>query len=570
MKIPTTNIASRLGLSLAFASALLLGAVGSQAQASTQAKNTPISSNDLETLKKDFLSQLDQMRNTYEKRISDLENQISGLQTQNNQPSDAALRAETAALKAQVAAEKAEEMYSSTLAAEKIQTLGQEGAVYPWRELDDYTKGFEFHGMLRSCFGVNGNGGTLQIFQAPLAGGRYTLGNRNDTYGELAFTNHFLQDDLKKEGVKFKARTLIGYATRKATPDGDKKDDKFSAREVYAEVEGLCKNNPGMKIWAGQRYYLDPGFQILNAEIANYSGYGFGIADFDLGNKALGKFSIAYVGGSLDDLTSDGEVNPNPIYAKNNLVLSLDDIEVPFGKGLAWLTVAAAKGRNKPFIAKIDGKLVQSDRYAGTSGVAAGFVHTAEEFFGGYNQFSISGGVGAASNMSAVVDDPFTQVNKSWSFMISDSFTIQPVQNISIAFVALAKFSKLGDPEIENANNSNFPDLYRVSSSSLKTMKWFSFGIQPVYHFNKYLDIALEGSVDWTDTKITGGGKAALFKGTVALEISPDWSFSAKPVLRLFGTAATWGDGFKGLVGGDTYKNSKAGYSVGAAVEASW
>ena len=570
MQNPAITLASRLGMGAALASCLLFGALTGNAQAtSSNTASKSITSSDLEALKKDFSAQLEQMKGAYEKRITQLESQLSGIKSQ-DQAADVALRAENAALKAQDAADKAEKMYSSTLASQQISDLGEDGARFPWRELDDYTKGFEFHGMFRSNFGINGNGGTLPTFEAPLTGGKYTLGNRNDTYGELIFVNHFLQDDLKKEGVKFRTEVLVAYATNKATADGDAKDDKFSAREVFAEVEGLCKHNPKMKLWAGQRYYLNPGFQSNNTDIANYGGYGCGIADFSLAEKAWGKASIAYIGGTFDDLTSDGAINPNPTYAKNNLVISLDEVELPYGKGLMWLTLSGAKGRDTSFATELPCGCTIVDRYASTCGIAAGLVHTAEDFFGGFNQASITAGYGAASNMSAVVNNPFSQLNKSWSFMVSEAFTIQPAENFSVAFVTLAQFSRLGDPTTAPIDDSDKTKGYKVTGSTYKNFKWLSLGIQPVYHFNKYFDIAVEGAIDWTDTKLEGGADGTLFKGTVAFEVSPDWSFSAKPVMRIFATAATWGDGFTGLVGGDAYKNNQGGYGIGAAVEASW
>lgn len=562
-KTPQSTLRSKILATAVFTSCVLLGGLSAQSQTNT------ITANDLDALKRDFSTQLENMKSAYEKRITELENQISNIHTQAT-PTDAALRAENAALKAEQAAAKTEEMYSSTLASKEIQERTAEGERFPWRDLNDYTKGFEFHGMFRSSFGVNGDGGTLKEFQLPLTGGKYTLGNRDDTYGELIFINHFLQDDLKKDNVKFRTEVLIAYATDKATPDGDKKDDKFSAREVFAEAEGICKNHPGMKIWAGQRYYLNPGFQINNADIANFSGYGFGIADLDLPETRWGKLSLAYVGGTFDDLTSDGEVNPTPVYAKNNLVLSLDEVEVPFGHALFWAAIAGAKGRDREFTTTVDGKTVKAPSYASTSGFSVGVVHTAKEFFGGFNQVSAAFGYGAGANLSAVVDKPFNQVNKSWNFMVSESFTIQPRQNISLAFVALAQFARLGDAIATEIVAGDPSKGYKATSNGMKNFKWFSVGIQPVYHFNKYVDVAFEGSIDYTDTDLTGGADGALLKGTVALEFSPDWSFTAKPVMRIFATAASWGDGFTGLVGGDAYKNHQGGYGLGAAVEASW
>jgi maltoporin len=566
MKQPSKFL-TKVKMGMLFAGALVLSSNPLLAASlDTQAPATSI-----EDLRKEFQAQIDSMQSAYEKRIATLEERLSYVNTAETKD-EVIQRLEIASVKAEVAAQRAEEAYSSTIAASQIAALAKEGNTTGWRDLSDYTKGFEFHGMMRTNFGVTGNGGPLEEFQAPLAGGWYTLGNRNDTYGELRFVNHFLQDDLRQEGVRFRAETLIAYATNKAFADGGKKTDKFSARQVFAEAEGLMRTNPEAKLWAGQRYYLNYGFPINNADIMNYGGYGLGLMDYALPDERFGKLSLAYIGGTFDGLTPDGEVPENPTYAKNNLVLSLDDVPLPYGKGLFFVTLAGSKGRNKPYITKIGGDLVRADRYASTGGVAVGAIHTATDFFGGYNQLGITFGKGAASNMSAVVDDPIAQVNKSWSVMLSESFTIQPYQNFSVAFVALAQFAKRGDVTFDKNNNLGTAEVpvYKATGADMKKFRWFSVGVQPVFHVNKYVDLAFEGAVDWVNTKLTGGAKGALLKGTIALEVSPSWSFTAKPVGRIFATAATWGDGLRGLVGGDTYANNKGGYSLGASVEASW
>jgi len=523
-----------------------------------------VSSDDLDALKKEFQAQLSQLQALYEQRITQLEEQIQMAQAQ-----DSVLKAQDSALRAQQAAQKAEEMYSSTIAAKQIQDLAADGSIYPWREIQDFTKGFEFHGMFRTTFGVNGNGGPLQVFQAPGAGGRYTLGNRNDTYGEMIFINHFLDNDLRQDGVKFRTEVLLAYTTKKATADGDRKDDKFSVREVFAEAQGVIRCNPSAKIWAGQRYYLDRGFQINNSDIVNYSGYGCGITDWSWNDGENGKLALAYIGGTFDDLNSDGLVNTNPVYAKNNFVLSVEEFPFWGGDLTAWVAVSGAKGRNRPFIYDFNGTSLYSTSYANTYGYSLGIVHRRENFYGGYNQVSLSFGRGAGSNLSAVVNNPISQVNNSWSVMLSESFTIQPYQKFSLAFVAIAQYQQLVNPNFEPTVIGG-RTVNLVTGGSTAAFTWVSLGFQPVYHFNKYVDDAFEGSADWTNTNIAGGGNGILYKGTVALELSPNFSFAAKPIMRLFATAATWSKEYVGLVGGSPYKNDRMGLSIGAAVEASW
>lgn len=60
------------------------------------------------------------------------------------------------------------------------------------------------------------------------------------------------------------------------------------------------------------------------------SGFGGGIEDLLLGNSM--KFSLAYLGGSIDELTSNGNVLPENEFAfnKTTLDMSLYDIDIGF------------------------------------------------------------------------------------------------------------------------------------------------------------------------------------------------------------------------------------------------
>ena len=56
--------------------------------------------------------------------------------------------------------------------------------------LEAQSKAFEFHGYLRSGYGLNGSGGQQVAFLAPGAGAKYRLGNEAETYAELIFVNN--------------------------------------------------------------------------------------------------------------------------------------------------------------------------------------------------------------------------------------------------------------------------------------------------------------------------------------------------------------------------------------------
>jgi hypothetical protein len=62
-------------------------------------------------------------------------------------------------------------------------------------EMQKMQKPFEFHGYLRSGFGVNGKGGDQEAFLAPGAPAKYRLGNETETYGEAIFVNNWIRPE---------------------------------------------------------------------------------------------------------------------------------------------------------------------------------------------------------------------------------------------------------------------------------------------------------------------------------------------------------------------------------------
>jgi len=152
---------------------------------------------------------------------------------------------------------------------------------------------FEFHGYLRSGFGVNGKGGDMEAFKAPGAGAKYRLGNEMETYGEAALVNNLLTSG----GPTVFTQIRVAYQTKNHMGwDIDK--DKFILREAFSQMSNF-RWAPGMKFWAGERFYDRHDIHINDFYVFDMSGYGGGVEDIPLGK--WGTLSLAYIGGSTDD-----------------------------------------------------------------------------------------------------------------------------------------------------------------------------------------------------------------------------------------------------------------------------
>jgi len=77
------------------------------------------------------------------------------------------------------------------------------------KKLQSEAKLFEFHGYLRSGYGLNSLGGQQVAFQAPGAYAKYRLGNEAETYGEFIFVNNWLNPERNPDKAWIKTEVMI-------------------------------------------------------------------------------------------------------------------------------------------------------------------------------------------------------------------------------------------------------------------------------------------------------------------------------------------------------------------------
>ncbi|MDD5645507.1 MAG: carbohydrate porin [bacterium] len=398
------------------------------------------------------------------------------------------------------------------------------------------TKGFEFHGYLRSGFGINGNGGDQIAFIAPGADAKYRLGNETETYGELAFVNNFKPE--QQDGARFKLQVRVAFRTDQLK-NWALDDDKFMIRESFVEASNLGWDwSPDIKFWAGQRFYRRHDIHINDFYVFDMSGYGGGVEDITLPFDDA-KLAVAYIGGSTDNY----EFPRRGRIAKNTIDMRVYDVTVPFGKGTFWLAPSGVEGDSY----ENNGEEI---RYPGSGGLAAGFMHIHEYNPIGYNQMTIQYGKGSSSNFVPTLQDPVPGLKDSWQWRFTESNVIQAGEH----FTMMSDF------------------IYQVKDEGQKgdsKITWISAGARPIYCFTENLAIAVEGGVDYVDNELESC-HGILYKLTVAPEIRIDNTFFGRPVIRAYFTYARWTSGFKGLIGGSAYETDKDGISVGLQAEAWW
>jgi maltoporin len=498
--------------------------------------------------------QLQQLKQQYDATTRDLEQRIAALEQQIEKQKEANEKAKAGTtsaveLAARQAAEKAVLGQSGQVGA-KYQGQVPSAPTYDLlneaetkiSKLQEQLGAFEFHGYLRSGYGLNSKGGAQVAFQAPGADAKYRLGNEAETYGELIFVNNWLNPEHDSAKAWLKTEVMVEANTTNSASyanfPGSSGNDQFRLREAFVRAGHILESQANAKFWAGERYYRRQHIDINDFYPLDMSGYGAGVEDWDL---RIGKLSAAYLAGARPDL-----VTQNGSYAKNNIDVRLYDLKGPVGLWGVWFDFATAKG----------GTTQTGITIPTSNGYAFGVRQQRLEWHGGYHTFSIQYGKGAASNFSTSIEDPNPFLGSSERLLIAEHLLVQPNDRFAIMPIFLFQRKRDGQP------GHGFND-------------WVSFGVRPEMFFTKYLSLAFEGGFDHTEGFVTTQNGSTQFDGwlrkfTIAPQIGAGRQFFSRPVLRLFLTYANWSNGYRGLVGGIPFEDRTSGITYGVQAETWW
>jgi maltoporin len=241
--------------------------------------------NDMDTLK----TQMNQMQRQYEQRIEAMEAKMKTLESNANSGSILNTRVLTDA----------------------------DGKAAPTPMLDEsflksLTRNFTFSVYIRSGVGFNGNGGPQDFsFKVPEnVGGRWRLGNENDTYMELTWKQaHLLGDSPDVMDVAMTFTPRFSWDNTKTTSDSQRSPSTtISMRQAFVEAKNFIKSDPEITVWGGQRFYDRHDIHIHDYFFDDYSGYGLGFDNIPVGG--FGKLLISYLGGIRDDLDNNNNSTP--------------------------------------------------------------------------------------------------------------------------------------------------------------------------------------------------------------------------------------------------------------------
>jgi maltoporin len=173
-------------------------------------------------------------------------------------------------------------------------------------------RGFEFHGYLRSGFGLNERGEKQENFTIPYSLGHYRLGNEPGTYAELAVVQNWINPARDPDKAWFKTEAMIQADTLNVQSYDP--TSRFRLREAFGQAGNVLEGRwRPTTFWAGNRYYQRQDLHILDYFVRDMSGYGGGIESLPLGFATV---DVAYI----------GALEPSADYTKFNAAKSTIDI----------------------------------------------------------------------------------------------------------------------------------------------------------------------------------------------------------------------------------------------------
>jgi maltoporin len=257
----------------------------------------------------------------------------------------------------------------------------------------------------------------------------------------------------------------------------------------------------------------------------------------------FGKLALAWIGAASQSGFSDvpnPDANNQAGFSKANWDLRLYDVPLPLGTGEFGVVYARADS----------GLDAAGNSAPNSDGVAFTFLHTSAPFISkdGVNKFSVQFGTGAAKTFTSGFETVtltngvfiLPDATDSWRFRVTESFTANVGDHFSIGPAFVYQYTDDGNGD---------------------QVQWVSSGLRPVWHFNKYLSLAVEGGVDWVKDTASD---------TIAPQVSLGGRFMSRPVIRAFATYAHWSDDFIGQVGGNDYLNQNDGWTYGVQMEVWW
>jgi maltoporin len=545
-------------------------------------------------------AQMNQMQRQYEQRIEAMEGKMKALESNANSGSILNARVLTDA--------DGKEMPGKAPAPMLDESF-----------LKSLTRNFTFNVYVRAGFQFNGSGGGGNFnFEVPdNPGGRFRLGNENDLYMELSFSQaHILGDSPDVADVSFRVTpnwfnniTHITFDTTTNTTDFE-----VGMREAYVEMKNVFKSAPEITFWGGQRFYDRYNFDPNDWFWLDTSGFGIGAYNIHLGP---GNLYIAWLGSIQDNLglnATPNQINGVGNQFKHTIDVRYKDIDIGFGKlslvGIGnYVKGAEVTPNGGATFTDINGATdVAIIRTSDAYGIGGGAIWQYDfgnksylRVFGlfGWGATNFSSDIGNSAETSfensvneKLVGKPVTNIKETAPGVFTGS--TNPLQNASqyragweFVWNATDRFS-MDFWGYWDQSNQGFQTLGTNAAGELKlanqTRNLYGVGFRPVFWLADNFAIQGQAGYNYVDNVRGYSGTNAFGRGgsfgifTIAPTIKPRGGYFTRPELRLFATYSIWSNSLRGTTtpigeGGNTsgstapYNHSNQGWLLGSQME---
>lgn len=399
---------------------------------------------------------------------------------------------------------------------------------------------FTFNGYLRTGIGRS-EGGQMVDFTTPEIAHKYRMGNEANHYGELQFNYRYKNKDSANVFE-------VTYMMSQFVPYGTEREQKFpETAQLYGKLNDIVK---GADIWVGRRYYMRKNVDMLDyfwLNSAQGADVGFGIEGFKLNNG--GNLNLAVVQFNYPE--TDKKSN-------NSYVTDFRYLDLPISEN-SKLNFLAQYGYKEADSVQ---KLPKHHGY--TLGA-----------WWDYQKKNISNTTTLLFRKGSTIDSGKTISEYNGNYRIYDldhALSLDLIQNF------------VYDDKLKHAIQATLVYQYRdygignvdtegTILDNRKSKNAVSAGFRYLYYLSKNFNLAVEAGVDYVKSSKLGL-EGSLQKITFSPQITWDYGYYTRPVIRPFVTYAHWSDDFKGTTGisslNTRLSNKNQGVSFGLQLEVWW
>ncbi|PKF72457.1 carbohydrate porin [Chryseobacterium sp. PMSZPI] len=400
---------------------------------------------------------------------------------------------------------------------------------------------FTVNGYIRTGIGWT-DGGQMVNFTTPENQHKFRMGNEANHYGELQFNYKYRnKDSVNLYEVTYMMAKYIPYG-------GDEYKQFPETSQLYGKINKVVKN---ANLWIGKRYYDRRNVESLDyfwINSAQNSQLGVGIENYQVknsGNLNLALLRFKYGKNDSHSYVADFRYLDVPVSEHSKLnflgqysVKTEDEIlNTPRCSGYAfggWWTYSKDHITHTSTVLFRKGSSIVESPYSGK---------TISEFADGKGMYDL---------------------DRANSLDIINNFVYDDKRRHAIQGSLTYQYRDYG---IGNVTENGL----LLDNKSAKN--WFSVGFRYLYYINKHFNLALEAGNDYMKSNKTGI-EGSLQKITFSPQISWDYGYFSRPVLRPFITYAHWSDSFVGMTGTSNFNmkllNKNHGISFGLQFEIWW